>query len=302
MTIKGSGTARCPECGRTKPNHQARCRFGAALAQGRAAAAREAMPPQMRALRDVVAAQVHQPLALTGAGLADLVDRVTRAVAPGLREFPGPRCPECGEPYRTVLVGTPDEGRSCTHRSGCTWVWTRSPESQQQFPQEYLAGPEATPEPVPSRYGECPQTERHAAHQWTGGLADEVRYWCDGEPSAGGTVDGARPHRPVAERQDAAMDRAAEQWEQQNPVTPERAAAMLAGRTTPTSCLLCGQPWIDAAVRHLPGCPEGLRLERSTAVEGCPGCGEIPVRTALGRYTRHLASCTGPAPAPSPEG
>jgi len=30
------------------------------------------------------------------------------------------------------------------------------------------------------RYGECPQVRRHVAHQWTGGVANEVRYRCDG--------------------------------------------------------------------------------------------------------------------------
>lgn len=290
----------CPECGYRKPGHKVRCRFGSALADGRAQAERELMGPQMRALRGVVAEQVYQPVVPTGQGFADMVDRITRAVAEHVGAVPVPvcgryvdhephlwtedavtvlcsgkgtrartlaeameqgiglvaqntpagRCPECGEPYRTTLPGTPDEGWSCTHASGCTWVWTRGPLDQ----------------PVP-----------------------------DSAPTQGpsGTVDGIHPHRPV---------------------TPERAAAMLAGRQSPTSCIRCGQPGIDATVRHLPDCPELDREaehwsaapemeaaaregweshgpQGAAVASGCPGCGAVPTRTRQGRSILHAATC-----------
>jgi hypothetical protein len=216
---------------------------------------------ELMPLRRVVAAQFARPVMPTERGFSDLVDRVTVAVAAHLDPIvpstaeqarrladavePPFACPECGEPYRPVLVGTPDQGLSCTHRSGCTWWSTRSPEDVHRFPQEYR----------------------------------------------GGTVDGIRPHRTMTPEQDTEARRAAERWEEQNPMTPERAAALLAGRQSPTSCLGCGQPWIDAVVRHLPDCPEAIRL-RAAAPSTCPGCGQLSTRTAMGRYTRHLASCS----------
>lgn len=258
---------------------------------------------ELQPLREVIARQFGQPVMPTAEGFSDLVDRVTVAVAaymgrvvpttpPEARRLAdvmeratpsgvitGPpelldkitNCPECGELYRLVLVGTPDEGLSCTHKSGCTWVWTRPPD----------------------------------------------RWFQDtGSPEGpyGPTVDGIRPHRPVTPEQDARMREAAEQWETDNPMTPERAVAALAGRRNPTSCLGCGQPWIDAAVRHLPDCPvpdrgahwsaapemeaaarEGWKThgpQGAAVAAGCPGCGAVPVKTGVGRHTRHLASCT----------
>lgn len=230
----------CPECGYRKPGHKVRCRFGAALAEGRSQAERELMSPQMRALRGVVAEQVYQPVVQTGQGFADMVDRITRAVAEHI-----------GQP-RVDLSGDLDD---------------------------------LTPEQITelSRIGS-------------------------------GTVDGIRPHRPVTPEQYARMKWAAEQWEKDNPVTPERAAAMLAGRQNPTSCIRCGQPWIDATVRHLPDCPELDREaehwsatpemeeaaregweshgpQGAAVASGCPGCGAVPTRTRQGRSILHAATC-----------
>lgn len=253
-------------------------------------------------LRKVVAAQFARPVMPTEQGFSDLVDRVTVAVAVHLgRTVPSTAeqarrladameppfaCPECGEPYRPVLVGTPDQGLSCTHRSGCTWWSTRDPGDVHRFPQEYRGG--------------TPQGDGLPAD---GGSA----------PPGSGTVDGIRPHRPVTPEQDARMKQAAEQLMKDNPMTPERAAALLAGRRNPTSCLGCGQPWIDAVIRHLPHCPVGTHVTESMTPEmeaaalegwkthgaqgeavasGCAGCGQLPVKTAVGRHTRHLASCT----------
>lgn len=230
----------CPECGLLKPAHTGRCVFGGAVREGAAQARRQGMSPQMRALRGVVAEQVYQPVVPTGQGFADMVDRITRAVAEHI-----------GQP-RVDLSGDLDD---------------------------------LTPEQVTelSRIGS-------------------------------GTVDGIRPHRPVTPEQHARMKWAAEQWEKDNPVTPERAAAMLAGRQSPTSCIRCGQPWIDATVRHLPDCPELDReAEHWTATpemkaaalagweshgpqsaavaSSCPGCGAVPTRTRQGRSILHAATC-----------
>lgn len=259
---------------------------------------------ELQPLREVIARQFGQPVMPTAEGFSDLVDRVTVAVAAYMggqvprtpqeaRDLAsamertaemqvgvitGPpellakitRCPECGEPYGRVLVGTPDEGLSCTHKSGCTWVWTRPPD------------------------------------QWFPGAGSP-------ESPHGPTVDGILPHRPVTPKEDAWIRRLAEQWEAQNPMTPERAAAMLAGHRSPTSCLGCGQPWIDAVINHRNGCPVIPRQEcpvvgvhdphvwRGDQVpyqcpgvepDGCPGCGQLPTDGRHGRAIRHPATCT----------
>ena len=243
----------CPECGHRKPDHASRCRFGAALREGQAQARRRDMSPEMKALWAAVAEQVYRPVVLDGPGIADLVDRITRSVAP----------------FCAALEGPQD-----------------------------------------------------------------------------GTVDGIRPHRPVTPEQDARMKAAAEQWEAQNPVTPERAATLLAGQRDPddvpcqetephtghwyaaprspinpglilqTHCpgvanpgtsdrsAWCPQQEPHAAHQrmHADGTrnwcdgnpPETLRKasDQQWPQGSCPGCGQLPVQTRNGRATLHPASCT----------
>jgi hypothetical protein len=214
------------------------------------------MSPEMKALWAAVAEQVYRPVVLDGPGIADLVDRITRSVAP----------------FCAAL----------------------------EDPQD-------------------------------------------------GTVDGIRPHRPVTPEQDARMKAAAEQWEAQNPVTPERAATLLAGQrdpddvpcpeTEPHTGHWYAAPSNPAAPRspsnpglivrtHCPGvanpgtpdrsawCPRqecpvvgvhdphvwrgdqvpyqcpGVEPDQQWPQGSCPGCGRLPVQTRNGRATLHPASCT----------
>jgi hypothetical protein len=110
----------CPECRWGKPQHRPSCRFGQALEQGRADAARNEQSPVWRDLRRVVAAELAYPVRLTAAGTAELADRVTSAVlAWSTPVKPGPPlssdvpCPGCG----AVKVNG-----SRLHTKDCGWT------------------------------------------------------------------------------------------------------------------------------------------------------------------------------------
>jgi hypothetical protein len=226
----------CPDCGYRKPDHTAGCVFGAAIREGAAQARRRGMPPQVRALRGVVAEQFRAPLALDGSGISDLVDRIAAAVTEAMeqgiglvnRNAPEPGTVDGIRPHRPVtpeqdarmkraaeqwekdnpvtpetaaaaLAGWESHGpQGVAVAAGCPGCGAVPEQTRhgrvtlhaQACPRAVprVPGPPTASGPLrtPGRYGECPQTERHTAHQWIGGVGDEVRYLCDGEPSTDG--------------------------------------------------------------------------------------------------------------------
>jgi len=130
---------------------------------------------ELQPLREVIARQFGQPVMPTAEGFSDLADRITVAVA----VYMGGVVPQNAAEARALANAMDRQhgtgARLRTATSSCPSCLAVKVDGHRLHTADCaLTRP---------RYGECPQTERHAAHQWTGGLADEVRYWCDGSGS-----------------------------------------------------------------------------------------------------------------------